>query len=99
MLIELREMLGLILTQQETLMATIDQVLADVTDENTRLDSLTTLLAGIQQKLKDALAGIVVPADVQAKIDTVFTELEAHKAKIDAALNTGVPPAPPVPPA
>ena len=95
MMIELREMLALILRRQEAQMATIDQVLADVTDEGSRLDSLSTLLAGLEQQLKDALAGLIIPADVQTKIDAVFSQAETNKAKIDAALNSNVPP--PVP--
>ena len=81
-------------------MATIDQVLADVTDEGSRLDSISMLISGLQQQLKDALSGLIIPADVQTKIDAVFTQAEANKAKIDAALNTNVPPVvvPPVTP-
>ena len=73
-------------------MATIDQVLADVTDEGSRLDSLSTLISGLKQQLTDALSGLIIPADVQTKIDAVFAAAEDNKAKIDAALNTGVPP-------
>jgi hypothetical protein len=96
MMIEIREMLALILRQQEPMMATIDQVLADVTDEGTSLAKLSTLISGLQQQLKDALAGIVVPADVQAKIDAVFVAAEANKVAIATAL--GQPAVPPVVP-
>ena len=73
-------------------MATLDQVLADVTDESTRLDSLSTLIAGLKQQVADALAGTTLPAPVQAKIDAIFAQAETNKGKIDTALNTNVPP-------
>jgi hypothetical protein len=97
-MIELREMLALILRQQEGQMATIEQVLADVTDEGTQIAKLSTLISGLQKQLKDALAGIVVPADVQTKIDAVFAAAEANKLHIATALNTPtVPVVAPVP--
>jgi hypothetical protein len=91
-MIELREMLALILRQQEGQMATIDQLLADVTDEGTQIAKLSTLISGLRQQLKDALAGIVVPADVQAKIDAVFVAAETNKLALATALNTPVVP-------
>lgn len=71
-------------------MATLDEVLAEVTDEGTRLDSIQALIDGIKQQLADALSGTTLPADVQAKVDAVFAGLEANKAKLDKALNAGV---------
>jgi len=73
-------------------MASLDDVLADVTGETTRLDSLSTLISGIRQQLADALSGASLPPAVQAKVDAIFTAAEANKAKIDTALNTNVPP-------
>lgn len=73
-------------------MATLDEVLAEVTDESGRLDSIQALLDGIRQQLADALAGTTLPTEVQAKVDAVFAGLTANKAKIDKALNTGAPP-------
>lgn len=88
--------LAIILERLEIIMATLDQVLQDVTDESTRLDSISTLISGLKQQLADALAGTTLPPPVQAKIDAVFAAAEANKAKIDTALNTNVP-APVVP--
>lgn len=70
----------------DLIMATLDEVLADVTAETTQLDSLSTLIAGLQKQLADALAGTTLPADVQAKVDAIFAAAEANKAKIAAAL-------------
>lgn len=72
-------------------MATLDEVLAEVTDESTRLDSIQALIDGIKQQLADALSGTTLPAATQAKVDAVFAGLTSNKAKIDKALNTGTP--------
>lgn len=82
----------LIVKNQEKIMATLDEVLVEVTDESTRLDSIGTMISGIQQQLADALAGTTLPPAVQAKVDAVFDGLKANSAKIDAALNSNVPP-------
>lgn len=88
--------LDLIIRTQEKIMATLDQVLSDVTDEGTRLDSLSALIGGLRTQLADALSGANLPAPVQAKVDAIFAAAEANKGKIDTALNTGVPaPTPP----
>ena len=73
-------------------MATIDDVLADVTAETTQISGLSTLISGLQTQLAAALAGTTIPAAVQAKIDAVFAAAESNKAALVAALNTGVPP-------
>lgn len=81
-------------------MATIDDILSEVTDESTRLDSIQALIDSINAALAAALSGTTVPPAVQAKIDQVFADLTANKAKIDKALNTtpaGAPLPPPTP--
>lgn len=86
------EVIGLlkqIIANQGKAMATLDDVLADVTDEGNQIDSLSTLMAGVQQQLKDALAGTTLPAGVQAKVDAVFSAVEANKAKVVTAINAG----------
>lgn len=85
------EKLDRILRNQETIMATLDQVLSDVTDESTQLDSLSTLITGLKQQLADALSGINLPAPVQAKVDAIFTQAEANRDKLATALNANTP--------
>lgn len=79
---------------EKKLMAQIDEVISDVEEETTLEDSIITLLGSIQQQLKDALAGVTIPPAVQAKIDRAFSELEANKAKLTAALVANTPSAP-----
>src|SRR4051812_30847691 len=63
----------------EKLMATLDEVLQDVTDESTVIDSINTLVQGLRQQLADALSGANLPAPVQAKIDQIFAAAESNK--------------------
>jgi len=82
---------NIIISKLEAIVATLDQVLTDVTDESTRLDSISTLIAGLKQQVADALSGATLSPAVQAKIDQVFQAAETNKGKIDTALNTNVP--------
>lgn len=76
----------------DTIMATLDQVLADVTAEATVLDSISTLIAGLKQQLADALSGTTLPPAVQAKVDTIFADCEANREKLVTALGPVTPP-------
>lgn len=81
----------------DNIMATLDEVLADVADESTKLDSLSTFIAGLKQQILDALSGATLPPNVQAKVDAVFAGIEANKGKVVAAMDANVPPTPPTP--
>jgi len=93
--------LGIVITKENTIMASIDDVLTDVTAESTQLDGINALISGIQAQLASALSGTTVPQAVQAKIDAVFAQLQNNDTKIAAALaaNTPAAPAGPVVPA
>lgn len=82
--------LDLILANQEKIMATLDEVLQDVTDETTAIDSVAALIQGLRDQI--AAAGLS-PAD-QAKVDAIFATAETNKAKIAAALAANTPAAP-----
>lgn len=73
-------------------MAKLDDILKDVTDESTALDSISTLITGLRQQLSEALSGATLPPGVQAQVDAIFTQAEANKAKIADALAANVPP-------
>ena len=74
------------LEQENKAMASLEEVLAEVTDEATKIDSLTTFMDGLKQQLADALSGANLPPAVQAKVDQVFSAVEANKAKVVAAI-------------
>lgn len=86
---------GLILRRLERIMHTLDEVLADVTEEGTKIDSLTVFVAGLKQQIADALSGVKLPPAVQAKVDAVFDAVEANKAKVVAAMDANTPPTEP----
>ena len=94
MLGEALGILNAIQQQGVKIMATLQQILDDVTAETTSLDSISTLISGLQQQLADALSGTTLPPAVQSKVDAIFTGAEANKAKIAAALASNVPPTP-----
>lgn len=77
----------------KTIMATLDDALTDIAAINTLDDSILAMLKHVQDELAAALSGTTIPADVQAKIDAVFSGLEAEKAKLSAAVtaNTTTP--------
>lgn len=79
--------------QGDKIMATLDEVLADVQDEKTKIDSLVALLAGIKAQLDAILAGNIPPA-LQAKVDAVFSAVETNKAEVQAAIDANTPPTP-----
>jgi uncharacterized coiled-coil protein SlyX len=81
-----------ILANQEKIMATLDEVLTEVAKETTDISSLTTFIQGIQQQLADALSGVTLPPDVQAKVDAVFTNVTSNDAAVLAAMAANVPP-------
>lgn len=74
-------------------MATLDQILADVTAESSDIQSISVLVKGLRAQLADVLAG-VLPADVQAKVDAIFAKVEENKAAIAAAVAATPDPAP-----
>ena len=75
-----------ILKKENEIMATLDEVLAKVTQESGSIDSLIALMEGIKQQLADALSGATLPPEVQAKVDAVFAGVEANINKVVAAI-------------
>jgi hypothetical protein len=88
---DLNRKLDSIIKTQEKMMATLDEVLADVTAETTQIASISALIDGLRQQLADALAGATLPPATQAKIDEIFTAAEANKAAIAKALAANTP--------
>ena len=74
-------------------MATYDETLALVTDEDTKIDSLIALFAGMKAQLADVLSGVVIPPAVQAKVDAIFAKLTSGAAAVQTAIDANTPPA------
>lgn len=75
-------------------MKTLDDVLTLVTENSDALDSLSTLITGLRAQVTDALSGLALPPQVQAKVEAIFAKAEAEREKINTALNANVTPAP-----
>lgn len=69
----------------EANMATLEDTLALVEAQNTRVDSLIALTADLHQKVIDALGGGLTPSQ-QMRVDAVFDEVKAEADKVDAAI-------------
>ncbi len=78
---------------QEKIMATLDEVLAQVASNSNRLDSVIAFTDGLEDQLADALANANLSPENQAKVDDIFSKVRDNAAKIDTALNEGTPPA------
>lgn len=87
---DIREVLHSIRKNQEKMMATLDQVLADVEDEKTVIASLVTFIQGLQTQI----ANLGLSAADQAKVDAIFADAEANKAALAAAMTANTPAAP-----
>lgn len=73
-------------------MATLDEVLAEVTAQTNKLDSIDALLDGLRQQVADLLAAQGgIPEALQQKIDEVFTAAQGVTQKIDAAIAENTP--------
>lgn len=74
---------------------TLDEVLAKVTEANTKGDGIKELIAGLRQQVKDALAnaGKLSPED-QAKLDAIFDQAAGVSDDIDQALTANTNPTP-----
>lgn len=81
-----------LLDRMENLMATLDEVLADVTEEGTKIDSVMTLIDGLKKQIDDL--NLNLSPEEQAKVDAIFAGVEANKGKVQAALDANAPPAP-----
>lgn len=88
---KIKESLTKLIQQGVRIMATLDDVLKDVTEEKTDIAGLSTFIQGLKQQLADALSGANLPAPVQAKVDAIFAAAESNKADIAAALAANVP--------
>lgn len=81
----------------EKLMPTLDETLAAVEANSSRIDSLQALMSGLKAQLDEALSGTTLPPAVQAKVDAIFTAASAQAADIDESLNANTPPPTPTP--
>lgn len=85
-----------ILANQETIMATLDDLVAAATAEDTKIDSLIALVQALKAKVDEIVAGMLTP-EQQAKIDAAFAAIGDNPERIQAAIDANTPPVPPTP--
>lgn len=74
-------------------MPTLDEILAKVIEQDTRLDSVRELIIGLRQQVKDLLAQIGgISPENQAKIDAIFVQAQKNSAEIEEAIAENTPP-------
>lgn len=78
----------------ELIMSTIDELVANVADEDTVIDSAVVLLGEMQKQIADLKTNQTDPATA-SKIDALNQDITAKKAALAAALVTNTP-TPPV---
>lgn len=83
---EVIRLLKLILKKENQIMATLQELTAAVQRNTDVDDSVITLLSGISQQLKDALA-----SNDPAAIQTLITQLDANTQKMADAVTANTP--------
>jgi hypothetical protein len=67
-------------------MRTLDEVLAVVAEQSTKVESLIVLTDGLRQQVKDALSGATLPPQMQSQIEQIFDQVKSSADRIDAAI-------------
>lgn len=73
-------------TRLESIMATLDDILANARAMDTRLDSVRELISSLQQEINDVLSGAKLPKAVQEKIDAIFEQMQKNNLEVTQAL-------------
>jgi hypothetical protein len=89
---ETKALLLTLLTKGDILMATLDEMVAAASASSTKVDSLIALQVAQKAALDEALKGITLSPEQQAKVDAVFAIDTGDAAKVQAALDANVAP-------
>jgi hypothetical protein len=76
---EVLRLLHQIIGKEGQIMASLDDVITDIEQQDTVIDGVTALINQLREDIKAA-------AGDQAKIDKIFASVEGQKAKLAAAL-------------
>lgn len=73
-------------------MANIDEILAEVSAQTSKIDGIDALMDGMRKQIADLIASQGnIPEELQQKIDAVFATAKQNSDKIDAAIAENVP--------
>ena len=85
---------GAIHANQESIMATIKELVASVAAVKGKVDSVGALITQLREQIIGLTSGNL-PPDVQAQVDQAFADAEASKTELSAAIdNPGTAPEP-----
>lgn len=87
--------LNQIIRNEEIIMATLDDVIASVADEDTTIDAAVIAINGLQAQV-ETLKTPTTDAATAKKIDALKADIDAKKAKLAAAIVVNTPVVPPV---
>jgi len=78
------------------IMATLDDLVAAATDEDTKIDSLIALVVELKAKVDAIVSGELSP-EQQAKLDAAFAAISDNPQRIQDAIDANTTPEPPAP--
>ena len=90
---QINKKLNLLLEKEIEMAKTLDDILANVAENETLLSGLSTMISGLREQLAVALNDL--SPEQQAKVDAIFAEIDKNQEKMIAAMATNVPPADP----
>lgn len=80
--------LDMIQAAQEILMDNLDRLIEDVAKQKTAIESMKTFISGLKSAVAEALAGAKLSAEHEARLASIFPDLEANTDAITAAVTT-----------
>lgn len=69
-------------------MDNIDRLIEDVAKQKTAIESMKTFIAGMKHAVAEALAGAKLSAEHEARLASIFPDLEGNTDAIAAAVTT-----------
>jgi len=82
---------GVLRQELAPIMASLDETLALIRSNTTILQGLDTLLDSLRTQVQQVLAGTVIPAPVQEKIDAIFAEAQQQGVQLAQVLTENTP--------
>lgn len=82
---------GVLQQELAPIMASLNETLQLIRSNTTILQGLDTLLDGLRDQVAQVLAGTVIPAPVQEKIDAIFAEAQLQGAQLAQVLTENTP--------
>lgn len=86
--------LDILIKKENQMDATVDQILADATNETSVISSVQAAITSLQSQLAAALSNVTIPPDVQTKLNTIFSTMTSNDAALATAITANTPVSP-----